>query len=223
MAYKRITSPREMPRGEELTRSMAGIGMRFAAEPLANPNIEDTLLAASVEAMEHDDLRVLSVLVTWLRIHHPWINADRLTRAVSIQVSSRVLAFWSSVAAWLRKDRRFARMAKFYSGPPIDVLPVGTDFQIARRGEDLRFAGTPLRVPAGVIRDRSSDVAEPSELARVHRAYYHRVLMGPTYRADMWAALEADSSLSASELARQTYGSFASAWQVKQDFSTLAA
>jgi len=35
---------------------------------------EDTLLAASVEGMERDDLRVLAVLVTWLGIHHPWIN-----------------------------------------------------------------------------------------------------------------------------------------------------
>jgi hypothetical protein len=223
MAYKRVTVPREIPSGEDLTRAMAGIGMRFATDPLANPNIEDTLLAASVEAMGHGDLRVLSVLVTWLRVHHPWVNADRLTRAVSGQTSPRIRAFWSATAAWLGKDRRFARMAKFYQGQRVDVLPVGTEFQIARSGEDPRFEGTPLRVPAGALRDRSSDVLEPAELARIHRAYHQRVLMGPTYRADMWAALEAEPSLSASGLARQTYGSFATAWQVKGDFRILAA
>jgi hypothetical protein len=39
----------------------------------------------------------------------------------------------------------------------------------------------------------------------------------------MWAVLESDPSLSPAELARRTYGSFATAWQVKQDFELLAA
>jgi hypothetical protein len=47
--------------------------------------------------------------------------------------------------------------------------------------------------------------------------------MGPSYRVDMWALLEADSSLTAAELGRGAYGSFATAWQVKKDFELLAA
>src|SRR5258708_15349273 len=43
----------------------------------------------------------------------------------------------------------------------------------------------------------------------------------PTYRADVWVALEAAPHLSAAELARRTYASFATAWQVKQDFEIL--
>jgi hypothetical protein len=39
----------------------------------------------------------------------------------------------------------------------------------------------------------------------------------------MWAALEVDPTLTPTELARQTYGSFATAWQVKQDWELLAA
>jgi len=45
--------------------------------------------------------------------------------------------------------------------------------------------------------------------------------MGPSYRADMWATLEAEPQLSAAELARRTYGSFASAWHVRKAFATL--
>ena len=202
---------------------MAGIGMRFAIKPLDNLNIEDTLLAAAVEGMDHDDLRVLSVLVTWVGIYHPWINADRLTRAVSTGLSPRSKAFWAAIAAWLHKDRRFARMAKLHAGPRVGVLKTGTGFQIKRKGEDPRFENTPLRVPAGILRNRESDVITPSELARIHKTYRQRVLMGPTYRADMWAALKSAPSLSASELARRTYGSFATAWQVKHDFKILAA
>jgi hypothetical protein len=223
MAYKRVTAPEHLSRGEELTRDMAGIGMRFAAQPSTNPNIENTLLAATVEGIDHQDLRVLSVLAAWIEVHHPWINADRHTRLVSSWKSPQVRAFWAATATWLRNDRRFVRMTKLYDGPRVDTLPVGTDFQVGRKGEDPRYEGTLLRAPAGVLRHRPSDVMTPSQLAQTHSTYRQRVLMGPTYRADMWVTLENEPSLSAAELARRTYGSFATAWQVKHDYEILVA
>ena len=51
---------------------------------------------------------------------------------------------------------------------------------------------------------------------------FTRVMMGPGYRADMWAAIEAEPHLSAAELARLTYGSFATAWNVRRAFAMLA-
>lgn len=188
-----------------------------------DPNIENTLLAASVEGMERDDLRVLAVLVTWLGVHHAWINADRLVRIVEAQRSTRVRSFWAAVADWLTKDRRFAKLRRLHAGPCIDLLRAGSEFQVKRRGEDPRFEGSALRVPGGVLRDRSQDVLPPAALAKQHRTYRQRVLMGPSYRADMWAELDRTPSLSAAELARRTYGSFATAWQVKHDREVLAA
>lgn len=222
MAFRRKVAPTSTLAGAELTAAMAGIGMNFATEPAPEPNIEDTLLAASAEAMERDDLRTLAVLVTWLSVHAPWVNAARLTRIVSAQASDRIKALWAALALHLKKDRRFSRLAGGYAGPQLDLLPVGTDFQVRRSGEDERFQGGPLRVPAHVLRDRRADVLSPMELARRHRAYRSRVLMGPSYRADMWAALEQDPSLSPAVLARRTYGSFATAWQVKHDWQVLA-
>jgi hypothetical protein len=46
-------------------------------------------------------------------------------------------------------------------------------------------------------------------------------MLGPSYRADMWAELETDPGLAAAELARRTYGSFATAWHVKHDWQVL--
>jgi len=43
-----------------------------------------------------------------------------------------------------------------------------TGFQLKRHGEDPRFAGSALRVPANVLRDRAADVDPPAELARHH-------------------------------------------------------
>ncbi len=90
-----------------------------------------------------------------------------------------------------------------------------------RHGEDARFARSPLRVPANLLRDREADVLTPRELARRHRAYRARVAIGPTYRADMWAALDAEPTLSAAALARRTYGSFATAWHTRRDYGLL--
>lgn len=221
MAFRRLTSPRLVLEGKALTSALVGIGMAFAVKPAPNPNIEDTLMAASVEGMEREDLRVLAILVTWLEIHAAWINADRLTALVGRHPGERVRAFWGSVAHWFAKDRRFARLAKAYEGPRLELLAAGTAFHLHRSGEDPRFAGGPLRVPAGILRDRKGDVLAPIELASRHDAYRRRILLGPSYRADMWAALDRDPSLSAAELARRTYGSFATAWHVKRDWQVL--
>jgi hypothetical protein len=201
---------------------MVGIGMNFGADAAPNPNIEDTLLFASIEGMDRDDLRVLAILVTWFGIHAPWVNADRLTKLILSAGSARVRAFWSALARWQAKDRRFARLAKVHAGSQLELLSTGTDFQIKRHGEDPRFAGGPLRVPANTLRDRMADVLTPEELARRHSAYARRIMLGPSYRADMWAALQREKSLSVAELARRTYGSFATAWHVRRDFDLLS-
>jgi hypothetical protein len=223
MAFSRALAPEAAPATEALTSDMVGIGMGFAAEPSERePNIEDTLLFASVEGMERDDLRVLAILVTWFGVHRSWVNADRLTKLVTASKSPRVRALWSALAMWQSSDRRFARLAKLGRGARVELLSVGTDFQIRRHGEDPRFAAGPLRVPANVLRDWQKDVMAPSELARRHHTYRLRVMIGPTYRADLWAVMEKAPDLSVADLARKTYASFASAWGVKRDFGIVA-
>jgi hypothetical protein len=219
MAHSRAIAPPRSPSGDALTADLVGIGLLVGGEGSRGPNIEDTLLFASVEGLERDDLRVLAVLVTWFGVHAAHVNADRLTRLVALQASKRVRAFWSALARWRAADRRFARLARVYRGPPLDLLSTGTDFQLARHGADPRFARSKLRVPANVLRDRPADVLQPAELARTHAAYRWRLVIGPSYRADMWAALERKLDLSAAALARATYGSFATAWQVRKDFA----
>ena len=77
----------------------------------------------------------MGVLVQWVEVHGARINADRLARALSRHAAPRVRVFWAAVGAWLGKDRRFARLKRLDSGPPEDLLPTGTDFQIRRRGD----------------------------------------------------------------------------------------
>ncbi len=223
MAFSRASSLSDRPEAATLTRDMVGIGMNFAAEPNPSAPVEETLVHASAAGMDDDDLRVLAVLTTWVGVHTRYINVDRLVRCVSDQPSQRVLAYWAAVARWLLKDRRFTRLAKLHASPTVDLLAVGTDFQLARRGEDERFADSCLRVPAGVLRDRNADVLSPEVLVRRHAGYRNRVLMGPTWRADVWTVLEEVPEVSVAESARRAGCSFATAWQVVQDFRLLHA
>ena len=154
-------------------------------------------------------------------MHHPHVNADRLVRLVVEHSSARIRAYWAAVATWHAKDRRFARLLHGYAGPALDLLPVGTAFQLERRGEDPRFAGTALRVPAGTLRDRAADVLAPAALVRLHPGYANRVRMGPSWRADVWTVLERDPGLSVAEAARRVGCSFGTAWLVAGDFSLM--
>lgn len=164
---------------------------------------------------------MLGVLTTWLRVHHAHVNADRLVRLVGVHPSERVRAYWSAIAMWLKKDRRLARLAGAYDGATIELLPTGTEFQVKRRGEDERFTGSKLRVPKGALRDRHEDVLPPELLVRRHAGYRNRVLMGPSFRADVWTALEHAPDLSIADIARIASCSFATAWQTAQDYRLL--
>ena len=217
MPFSRVIAPEHESNPESLTRDMAGIGMNLGGRANHEANIEDTLFRASGEGMDRGDLRVLAVLTTWLGPHGARVNVDRIRKLVEASGSPRTRAYWAAVGRWLAKDRRYARLGSLYRGEPLDILDVGTSFQIRRHGEDARFIGSSLRVPANVLRDRSSDVLMPGDLARRHRAYAWRIAIGPTYRADMCAALEAEPDLRPADLARKTYGSFATAWQAKAD------
>lgn len=204
-----------------LTARMVGIGMNFAAEGDWDADIEPTLLQASVAGMEGHDFRVLSVLTTWFGVHHSHVNADKLVRLVRAHPSARVRAYWAALAQWKQKDRRFARLVACHRGRRMDLLPVGTEFQLARKGEDERFAGTSLRVPVGPLRDRGEDVLSPEALVQRHAGYRNRVLMGPSFRADVWTVLEKAPDRTVAEVARRVSCSFATAWEVAQDFKLL--
>ena len=221
MTFNRAELLNPHPDHATLNKSMIGIGMNFAAEGDYQADIEETLLQASIVGMNGDDLRVLSVLTTWLGIHHKHINVDRLIRGAQELQSERSKAYWSAISIWLKKDRRYSRLTSIYEGVQLELLAVGTSFQVSRRGEDERFKDSPLLVPAGTLRDRSVDVLSQPVLAKKHAGYRNRILMGPSWRADVWTVLESEQNLSTAKLARRVGCSFATVWQVAQDFRLL--
>ena len=61
----------------------------------------------------------------------------------------------------------------------------------------------------------------PQTLVRRHAGYRNRVLMGPTWRADVWTVIEQAPDLSIADVARRAACSFATAWQTVKDFHLL--
>jgi len=222
MAHKRVLMPSQFATGAALTADMVALGMRFAASPSTKePNIEDTIVAASLEGIIHEDYRTLSLLVDWFAIHYERVNVDRLVKMVHLIENQRVKAFWAALAYWQRHDWRLLKLQKIYTQPRLDLMEKGTEFQMGKYGEDERFAGSALRVPAQLLRHRLEDIFTPHELAKKHRAYYFRVMIGPGYRADMWALIERKPDLTPAEIARRTYGSFPTAWEARRDWMIL--
>lgn len=222
MSFKRVLHPLEYATGEQLSSDLVGIGFRLAAPPPDNePNIEDTLVAASIEGIVREDLRVLALLADWISIHVDRINVDRLTKLVAALPHKTLRAFWAGVAHWQRSDPRMKKLLKVHTKQRVDLLPDGGSFLIQRDGEDERFVGSPFRVAARTLRHRPSDILSPNELAERHSAYKWRIVIGPTYRADMWAFLEKNESCRTNDLAKKCYGSWPTAWAVKNDWQAL--
>jgi len=166
-----------MPSPSVLTARLVGIGLNFDCEPELDADIEATLAFASIAGMLESQTRTLCVLTTWLGVHQRCLDARHPHDLVCDQACDRVLAYWASIAHWLRADTRFAPLEALYLGPPLDLYPFGTDFQIKRRGEDARFVHSKLRVAAGTLRDRPTDVLSPIQLARCRSGYRHRMSM----------------------------------------------
>lgn len=209
------------PSIERLTARMVGIGMNFAAVPDYDADIELTLVRASQVGMDDGDLRVLSVLTTWLGMHHLYVNTGRLVVEVSVNSSQRVLAYWAAIASRVAGEQRWAKLRRLRRGPQFALLPAGTDFHIKRRGEDPRFIDSPLLVPAGSLRDRPGDVLAPEVLARRHAGYRNRILFGPTSRAEAWTLLERSPNQAIAEVAARAGCSITTARLVARDFKVL--
>lgn len=230
MAFKRTEAKAEYARGAELIQELVGIGLKFAAssvssiDPKQSPNIEDALIGAAIEGVEREDYRVLSLLTDWFEVHGEWVNVDRLVRAVRLLNSNRVKAYFAAIGKWLSKDPRYKRLAAVYGGKRVPLgMGASYGFLVDRNGEDDRFQKTKLIVAAGNLRRRKEDIMTPQELAKTHQDYYWRVCLGPSYRADMISLYNRRPQASPSEIARDTYGSFQTAWFVKRDISIIAS
>ena len=220
--------------GKSLDSDLRAIGFNLGGgKKSTDPNIEASLISASIEAVNNKDNRIAGLLVDWITLHYLRVNVDRLTKFVfSLNDSDYkfVKIFWCANAQRLfLKDQRFKRLSELYSGKRLNFadrfVKKGqervTKVLIEIKGEDERFKRTCIRVPKGYFSERPHQIFPVSVIAKNHLSYRYRVMMGSSYRADLWALLDSDPNISAYALGKKAYCSYRSAYIAKKDYELL--
>ena len=220
--------------GKSLDSDLRAIGFNLNGKKKSiDPNIEASIISASIEAVNNKDNRMGGLLVDWITIHYLRVNVDRLTKFVfSLSDSDYkfVKIFWCANAQRLFiKDQRFKRLSELYKGRRVNFadrfIKKGqqkvTKMLIEMKGEDERFKRTCIRVPKGYFSERPHQIFPVSVIAKKHLPYRYRVMMGSSYRADLWALLDSDSNISAYALGKKVQCSYRAAYMVKKDYKLL--
>ena len=221
-------------RGSSLDNDLRAIGFNINCKKKSiDPNIEVSIVSASVEAVNNKDNRIGGLLVDWITAHYLRINADRLTKFVCRLSDSEykfVKIFWCANAQRLfMKDQRFKRLSELYKGRRINFADrflknrkqKTTKLLIEIKGEDERFKKTCIRVPKGYFSERPNQIFPVSVVAKNHLPFRYRVMMGPSYRADLWALLDNAPSISAYALGKKAHCSYRAAYIAKKDYELL--
>ena len=218
MSYKRVLLD-ELLEAKDLTQSMIGIGMLFGGAGFKNPNIENTILSATHHGIINQDYRVLAMATLWLEKHLFILNASRLLKLIEgYKDNTEFYRFWVAVAQWHGTDSRFKSLREKISLKSKQEISKGARFLAKRNGFDSRFKNTCLIVPKKMLVKKDWLVLSPQKMINHHLDYRWRLIIGPTFRADMWSQLEQNHSLAAATIAKKSYGSYATAYRAKKEF-----
>ena len=220
--------------GKSLDNDLRAIGFNLSGKKKSiDPNIEASIISASIEAVNNKDNRIGGLLVDWITAHYLRINLDRLTKFVfSLSDSDYkfVKIFWCANAQRLfARDQRFKRLSELYKGRSVNFADRSikkgqqrvTKMLIEMKGEDERFKRTCIRVPNGYFSERPHQIFPVSVIAKNHLPYRYRVMMGSSYRADLWALLNSDPNISAYALGKKVHCSYRAAYMAKKDYELL--
>ena len=220
--------------GQLLDNDLQAIGFNLnCKKPSTHPDIEASIISASIEFIKDKDNRLGGLLVDWITMHYLRINVDRLTKFVCSLSDSKyklVKFFWCANAQRLfAKDQRFKRLSKLYKRKRINFADYflkarqkkATKMFIEMKGEDERFKKTCIRVFNGYFSKRPYQIFPISVVAKNHLPYRYRVMMGSSYRADLWALLDREPNISAYALGKKAHCSYRTAYIAKKDYDTL--
>ena len=238
MSFKRRPLvPKDYKTGDELAEDLIAIGFKLTGTVASKePNLEETLVAASIDGLVNHEPRITPLLTDWVTLHFDRVIVDRLYKMVRELKGKKfniVRLYWCANAQRLPQDQRAGtrKLRDLYSESRRNLLAVlegvpdsdqdGTDLLIKKNGEDERFVDTCLRVPLGYFRHRPRDVLSPRQLAKIYPPYRYRVMLGSTFRADMWAALSKNPDLSPSKLAWKSFGNYLTAQQTKAEYEII--
>lgn len=212
---------------------LASVGIKFnlpagqTLDPIAAP--EDLFVQITADAVINGPGREFACMLSWIQEYGNLLHVAVLEKLLLKHPMPEVRAVWAAIGLWQSKDSRFRRLTGLYNGKRITLRPPWaaelTRLQLAdpKQGEDPRFQGTPVRIPAQVAAHRpDKNVKTLSHILATNHLLANRVRFGPNYRADLWTWLEHDPTLSISQLRKHTGVSQGQCSRVKSDYMVLA-
>ena len=185
------------------------------------PDLEATLL----EILEciHEDGRLLSLLVSWIKVHGAYVNVEKL-RKLSRKASEQANIWLSAMAGFAIAHQmpKWKTLARRQPEPRYFYPPEVADGAIAMKGAIPWLEKLNFRIPNGSIRIRETDVLSPEELAKVHRQYRNRYLYGPSWRADIITAVE-EGARTPTEVVKKVGCSYEPAHRVLRELKVASA
>lgn len=224
MGFTRIFKRDDYLSGQELNKALVGLGFLLSSNSKKNMNIEHILISIVKEVFSDGlayDLRLLGLFVNWIEVHSSQINANRFIKLTYALKSPLAIKFLAGVFEYV-KDVRFKKFVAENSPKRRVHFLKNSNFLLKKNGEDKRFKGTRLIVHSKALPNRPELILSPELLSKKHLYYRYRVLLGPTYRADIIAHLTVDENLSPAELARCHFTNYQTSYRAKKDFQIFS-
>jgi len=171
-----------------------GFKLQFSKEPEVSTyfvDIEKTLVRAILEIVEKDDGRLLSLVTSWLVVHHRQVNIGKLAKYVNGITNNQPAAIvmkalvnyiaQKKYPAWRKSVHKIQAEGSFaFFNREV------SSFDTSARSttvEEFRVCGFYTTITS--LRIRESDIETPEELAKLNHQYANRLLVGSNWRSDI--------------------------------------
>lgn len=170
---------------DELYPHLFSIGIRVNSpiKVLAQSDIEETLVD-SLYFIDRDS-RLLGLILSWMKVHHLKINADKFFRTYEKKEERN--PWFSGVCSYLLRELKDHRFKKGVSKnrKTHDWMNRDQSSLIKMKGPCAFLESEKISIASTSVRIRESDIFEPKELCGVHNQYRNRCLYGANWRSDI--------------------------------------
>lgn len=179
---------------DEIFRDLDAIGFRVTYSGIPKlseaPDIEKTL----VKALYHidDEGRLLSLIITWLKIHGTHLIADKLFKEYDAAKEYLGETPWfSGICSYMysQKDHRFKKGVKKLKKPH-HLGNRDQSILIKLKGAVDFLDEVGILASESSLRIRESDVLSVDELVKGNRQYRNRYIFGANWRAEIITSIQ---------------------------------
>jgi hypothetical protein len=170
--------------------SSIGINVSSTGNVYAYTDIEKTLLKAAAAITA--DKRVLSLILSWIKIHGERVNIERLKKLLSLEGAA-----WVSLLAHFAVYNGQTRWKILCKKPSIEIANGDlalTRMRIKMKGEEVWAISTGFLIPKDSEPITSKYILNPFQLAKINFHYRNKLIYGSNWRADIITAINSGAA-----------------------------